>query len=132
MVVFWKLGASVVRGWSDRWLTLREKCPFSEFFWSLFSSIWTEYGEIGSISPCSVRMRENTDQKNSGKCSYTFHAVWKVIKAWNHKICVILLRRGRIKILNNPWKGSTKIKQMKGHLTIDMLCKHNNRILLSQ
>ena len=39
------------------------KCPYSEFF--LFSRIWTEYGEIRSISHYSVRMRENTDQKNS-------------------------------------------------------------------
>ena len=34
-------------------------------FWSAFSRIWTEYGEIGSISPYSVRMWENADQKNS-------------------------------------------------------------------
>ena len=35
------------------------------FFWSLFSHIWIEYGEILRISPYSVRMRENTDQTNS-------------------------------------------------------------------
>ena len=29
---------------------LREKCLFSELFWSVFSRIWTEYGEIRSIS----------------------------------------------------------------------------------
>ena len=35
-------------------------------FWSVFSRICTEYGEIlRSISPYSVKMRENTDQKNS-------------------------------------------------------------------
>ena len=45
-------------------LTLREKCPYSELFWSTFSSIRTEYGEIRSISPYSVRMQENTDQNN--------------------------------------------------------------------
>ena len=33
------------------------------FFWSVFSRIWTEYGEILGISPYLVRMRENTDQK---------------------------------------------------------------------
>ena len=38
------------------------------FFWSAFFCIWTEYREIQSISPYSlrmylVRMRENTDQK---------------------------------------------------------------------
>ena len=34
-------------------------------FWSIFSSIWTEYGQIRSTSPYSVRMPENADQKNS-------------------------------------------------------------------
>ena len=33
------------------------------FFWSVFSRIRTEYEEIRSISPYSVRMREYTDQK---------------------------------------------------------------------
>ena len=38
---------------------LRQKCPYSEFFWSLFfpHSDW--------ISPYSVLMQENTEQKNS-------------------------------------------------------------------
>ena len=35
------------------------------FFWSRFSRIDTGYGEILHISPYSVRMRENTNQKNS-------------------------------------------------------------------
>ena len=46
-------------------ITRREKCPYSEFFWSVFSRIRIEYGEILRISPYSVWMRENTDQKNS-------------------------------------------------------------------
>ena len=25
-------------------IALREKCPNTEFFWSVFSHIWTEYG----------------------------------------------------------------------------------------
>ena len=45
--------------------TLRETFPYWEFFWSVFPHIRTEYGEIQSISPYSIRMRENTDQKNS-------------------------------------------------------------------
>ena len=40
-------------------------CPYSELFWSTFSRIRTEYGEIWSISPYSVRMRDNADQNNS-------------------------------------------------------------------
>ena len=46
-------------------LTLRKKCPYSELFCSLFSRIRTEYGEIRSISPYLVPMREITDQNNS-------------------------------------------------------------------
>ena len=33
------------------------------YFWSVFSCIRTEYGEILRISPYSVRMWENTDQE---------------------------------------------------------------------
>ena len=36
---------------------MREKGPFS--------CIWTEYGEMWSISPYSVQMRKNVDEKNS-------------------------------------------------------------------
>ena len=45
--------------------SLHEKCPYSELFWSAFSRIRTEYGEIRSISLYSVRMRENADQNSS-------------------------------------------------------------------
>ena len=45
-------------------IRLRKKCPYSELFWSAFSHIRTEYGEILRISPYSVQMRENADQKN--------------------------------------------------------------------
>ena len=37
---------------------MREKCPYWELFWSAYSRIWTEYGEIFFISPYSVRMRK--------------------------------------------------------------------------
>ena len=40
------------------------------FFWSVFSRIPTEYGEIRSISPYSVQMREDKDQKKL--CIWTF------------------------------------------------------------
>ena len=46
-------------------LTLRKKCLYSELFWSAFFRIRTEYGEVRSISPYSVRMRQNADQNNS-------------------------------------------------------------------
>ena len=40
--------------------TLRENCTYLEFFWSVFTRIWTEYGEIRSIqSKCGkIRTRE--------------------------------------------------------------------------
>ena len=46
-------------------LSLRKKCPYPEFFWSVFSRIRTEYAEIRSISPYSVQMPENRHQENS-------------------------------------------------------------------
>ena len=46
-------------------LALREKSPYSELFWSAFSCIRTEYGEILRICPYLVRMWENADQNNS-------------------------------------------------------------------
>ena len=46
-------------------ISLREKCQYLELFWSAFSRFRTDYGEIGIISPYSVRMRENKDQNNS-------------------------------------------------------------------
>ena len=45
--------------------TLREMCPYSELFWSVFSRIRTQSGKIRSISPYSIQMRENTDQNYS-------------------------------------------------------------------
>ena len=45
--------------------TQREKCPYSDFFWSVFSHIRSEFEKILSMSPYSVRIPENTDQKNS-------------------------------------------------------------------
>ena len=52
------------------------------YFWSVFSRIWTEYGEIQSISPYSIRMRENTDQKKtpySDTC-YAMEDYWNINK----------------------------------------------------
>ena len=52
-----KLDFFKCRKYIDYHFALREEYPYSEFFWSVFSCIWTV--------PYSVRMRENTDQKNS-------------------------------------------------------------------
>ena len=50
--------------------TLRETCPYSEFFWSVFSRIWTEYGEI------------NTDQKNSEHGHFSGSAI---LRKWCYR-----------------------------------------------
>ena len=50
---------SIIFSYYDQSLTLLIKCPYSEFFWSVFSHIRTGH------APYSVWMRENTDQKNS-------------------------------------------------------------------
>ena len=69
---------------------LREKCLYLEFYLSAFSSIPSEYKEILRISPYSVQMQENTDQKNSeyghflrsAGNSYSGKLV-KLAKKWN-------------------------------------------------
>ena len=42
---------------------LREKCPYSELFWSVFSRIRTEYVAILRISTYSVQIQENMQQR---------------------------------------------------------------------
>ena len=49
--------------------SLRKKCPYLELFWSVFSRIRTEYGEILRISAYSVWMREITPNMD------TFYAI---------------------------------------------------------
>ena len=51
------------------------------FFWSVFSHIRTEYGDLLCKSPYSVLMRENTDQKKNPYLD-TFYTVkyWSMWK----------------------------------------------------
>ena len=52
------------------------------FFWSLFSHIRTEYGEIRSISLYSVRIRENADQKKLCICTLSMQCkLWYLNKS---------------------------------------------------
>ena len=59
-------------------LHLHERCLYSKFFWSLFFRIRTEYVDLQSKSPFSVRMRENVGLKNS-ECGHFSRGVryWK-------------------------------------------------------
>ena len=49
------------------------------FFWSVFSRIWTKYGDLDLFrkSPYSVQMRENTDQKK--------FRIWAIFTQWTAK-----------------------------------------------
>ena len=71
LITSWNYSLQVVE-------TLHEKCPNTEFFWSVFSRIRTEYGEILRISWYSVWMRENTDQINSAFGQ--FSRSWNLLK----------------------------------------------------
>ena len=59
------------------YLSLREKCLYSELFWSVFSRIRTEHEEILRMSPYSVRMQENTDQNNF-EYRHFLRSVWLI------------------------------------------------------
>ena len=77
--------------------TVCEKCPYSEFFQSVFPRIRTEYREIRSNSSNLVQMRGNTDQKN---CEYrhfsrsvTFASLifvfrWRILLSCNKQLCI--------------------------------------------
>ena len=49
----------------------REKCPYSEFFWPVFSRIWTEYGEIRSISVFSPNAGKYRPEKLQIRALFT-------------------------------------------------------------
>ena len=61
------------------------------FFWSVFSRILTEYGEILRISACSVRMQENTDQKNYVFGHISHSATFHKIEIWLLVVLVMKL-----------------------------------------
>ena len=65
--------------------TRREKCPYSELFWSIFSRIRTKYREILSIFPYVVRMRENTDENNSEYRHFLHCDTEAVAQRWSLK-----------------------------------------------
>ena len=46
-------------------LLLHKNWPYLKFLWSVFSHIWTEYGDLLSKYPYPVQIQENKDRKNS-------------------------------------------------------------------
>ena len=54
MELWMEMGEGVSLNKFNRTFLLRKKYPYSKIFWSVFSSIQTEYKEIRSISRCIV------------------------------------------------------------------------------
>ena len=88
----------------DRYLHWVKSARIRSYLWSVFSRIWTEYWDILRISPYSVRMRENTGQKNSQyghsslrevgdsvfqTCSKL--TVWTHLRHWHWPRCLLRL-----------------------------------------
>ena len=67
--------------------SLREKCPYSKFLWSVFSRIRTEYGEIPvslSIqSECGKRWIAKTPNKDTFNAVTLLRNVWLGLPHWN-------------------------------------------------
>ena len=61
--------------------SLREKCLYSELFWSAFSHFRTEFGEI--LRPNSVRMWEIADQNNSKHEHFLRSKCWPISYHWS-------------------------------------------------
>ena len=61
--------------------SLREKCPYSELFWSVFSRTRTKYYIRTPYISISVQMPENMDQ-NSSEYTDTFYAVLDIGFVW--------------------------------------------------
>ena len=83
-------------------LAVREKCPYLELFWSVFSRIRIEYGQIRSIFTCSVQMRKmrtkitpNTD---------TFYAVLDPLKYLWCSFFAKIINSFQLNIEKQTWK----------------------------
>ena len=70
-------------------VSLCEKCPYSELFWSVFSRIRTKYEKILRISPYSVRIRENMDQNNS-KYGDFLHSVYDQVNPFQTNVALCI------------------------------------------
>ena len=108
---------------------LCEMCPNTEFFWSVFSCIRTEYGEIRNIFPYPLRMRQNTDQKKLRiwtlftQCSISLdilHISFSVALSFSEK-------RGITIAMRYAWYFARKIFFCR--LPVSMLHHRNSSIL---
>ena len=79
---------------SRRWIfflkkvkdTLREKCPHSEFFWSLYSRIRTTYREMRSISPFQSEYGKIGSRKTPNTDITQWYSQGKSTLKWNSSL----------------------------------------------
>ena len=79
--------------------TLRKKYPSFEFFWTSFSRISTEYGDLLCRSPYSVRIRKNTDQKKSEYEHFSRRETFEFdpfLRKHSHALLLQLLMQGKL------------------------------------
>ena len=69
--------------------SLREKCPNKKFFWSVFSCIRTEYGDL-------LRIQKNTDQKKL--------RIWTLFTQWANQLVSNIVQRLSFMLLLYIWK----------------------------
>ena len=74
----------------------------SELFWSAFSRIRTEQGEILRVSLYSVRIRENADQNNS-----EYGHFLRMIAAWAAEVLKM-----QIEMIARNDRGKSKLRTL--------------------
>ena len=83
------------------------------YFWSVFSGIWTEYGDIRIRSPYSVRMRENTDQKQL--------VFWHF--SWSALLCLInpnFIQKNQKKAMSQSWESGVRYGRTNGRTKLSL------------
>ena len=73
-----------------KWLALREKCPYSEFFWSVFSPNAGKYGpeklRIWALfMQCSLTINHEVINKVGAQCNVTFGG-WHEVRKKEYKL----------------------------------------------
>ena len=93
------------------------------FFWSVFSRVRIEYGEIRIISPYSVRMRKNTNQKKLR--IWTLHIVYQpLISTAPRDAALVRNTETKLKCKLAKYTDYKKIKQI-GKCTTFKIIYHN-------
>ena len=77
LVIFWQVDF-LQQNHSLSLILLRKKCPYLEFFRSVFSRTWVGYKDLLCKSPYSIQIQENADHKNS-ECGNILLGDWSGI-----------------------------------------------------